>query len=100
MRMCGILKIALREDDPGTHVLKVAAEDVAGVLVQGKPIEPGQYSCSRDAWERFAPAVLARLQKTPKIDHNGHPVVDADGQPVMTLPPGATLDNIDPRILM
>lgn len=62
MRICGILKVALREDDPGAK-LRLTPEDVEGETVQGKPLEPGLYSCSRDAVEKFGPRVIARLKK-------------------------------------
>lgn len=97
-RICGILKLALREDDPGTK-LRVATEDVDGVLVQGKPIEPGLYFCSREAWEQIAPKVLGRLKRTPCVGHDGKPVLDAQGQPLMIAPADATLQSIDPRLL-
>lgn len=59
-RMCGVLKIALREDDPG-GMIRLAPEDVLGeVGADGKPIETGLYACSRDALERFGPRVIAR----------------------------------------
>ena len=101
MRVCSLLKIALREDDAGSAKLRLTAEDVAGETVAGKPIEPGLYGhfLSRDAFEKFAPRVIARLQKTPAVGHDGHPVVGADGKPAMVLPPDATLSNIDLRIL-
>lgn len=96
-RMCGILKLSLREDDPGTK-LRLAPEDVEGETVQGKPIEPGLYFCSQDAWDKFAPRVLERLKRTPRIHHDGKPVFDEDGRPVMTVPEDATLRSIDPRL--
>lgn len=97
-RMCGILKIALREDDPGTYKLRLAPEDVADETVGGKPIEPGLYACSYDAFEKFTPRMHARLQKTPRIGHDGKPVLDEKGEPVMMAPPGSTPRSIDPRL--
>ena len=97
-RMCGILQIPLREGESG-HILKVAEEDVKGDLVNGKPVEPGQYFCCEDAWVKYAPRAVDRLKKTPAIGNDGKPVLK-DGKPVMTLPIEAKLASIDPRLLM
>lgn len=94
---CGILKISLRRDDPGTK-LRLHPEDVVGETVQGQPIEPGLYQCGRDAWEKFTPRMLERLKKTPAIGHDGKPVLDAKGNPVMTVPADATVESVDPRV--
>ena len=81
-RMCGVLKIALREDDPG-QCLRLAAEDIAGeVGADGKPIEPGLYFAGQDAVDRFAPRVLARLKKAG------------------VLPESATLASVGYKLLM
>jgi hypothetical protein len=98
-RMCGILKIALREDDPGTKI-RLAPQDVEGETVQGKPLEPGLYFCGQDAWDKFAPRVLERLKRTPRIHHDGKPVTDANGDPAMFAAADATLSSIDPRLLV
>src|SRR5262245_34448971 len=100
-RMCGILKVALREDDPGAYI-RVAKEDVEGVLVQGKPIEPGLYFASREAIEQFGPRVIERLKRTPAVGHDGKPVFTDDTytERAMTLPASARLETVDPRILM
>lgn len=100
-RMCGILKVALREDDIG-HFMRVAAEDVAGETVQGRPIEPGLYFCSEDAVRRFGPCIVERLKKTPAIGHDGKPVFadETYSKRAMTLPADATLETIDKDMLM
>ena len=62
-RMCGVLKIALREDDPG-QCIRLAPEDVAGeTRPDGSAIEPGLYFAGADAVAKFAPLILARLKK-------------------------------------
>lgn len=97
-RMCGILRIALREDDPGCK-LRLHPEDVVGETARGQPIAPGLYSCSRDAFEKFGPRMLERLKQTPAIGHDGKPVFDEEGKPVMCAPAGTTLQTIPPTLL-
>ncbi len=97
-RLCGILKIALREDDPGAKI-RLAPQDVEGETVQGKLILPGLYFCGQDAWEKFAPRVLERLKKTPAVGHDGRPVYDDEGKPKMFIAADATLESIDPKLL-
>ncbi len=98
-RMCGILKIALREDDPG-QCIRLAAEDVEGESVQGKPIEPGLYFACREAVEKFGPKMVERLKRTPAVHHDGRPVPGADGKAAMFLPADATLATVSPKMLM
>lgn len=99
-RICGIDKRAVREDDPMT-VIRLAPEDIhEDDKVQGKQVTPGLYHVGEDAYQRFAPRVIARLKKTPAIGDDGKPVVDADGKPVMTLPESATIDNVGPHHLI
>lgn len=97
VRRCGILKLALREDDPG-HKLRLAPEDIRGHTVQGAPIEPGLYYCGQDAFDLFAPRVLERLKHTPVYADDGKPIFK-DGAPLTVAPPTATLQSIDRRLL-
>lgn len=99
-RMCGVLRIALREDDPGTKI-RLAAEDIRpDDTVGGNAIEPGLYFCGKDAWDKFAPRMLSRLKKTLAVGHDGKPILGADGKPAMYATAEATLQSIDPRLLM
>lgn len=99
-RMCGILKVALREDDPGVKI-RLAAEDVAGEAVQGKTIEPGLYFCSKEAYDKFAPRVIERLKRTPAVSHEGKPIFTDDTytKHAMALPEDATVANTSPQLL-
>lgn len=100
MRVCGIDKRAVREDDP-MYLIRLSAEDITPAdTVQGKPVTPGLYHAGEDAYQRFAPRVIERLKHTPAVGDNGHPVLDAQGQPVMTLPASASIDNVGPHHLM
>lgn len=101
MRICGVLKIALREDDPGTFI-RLAPEDVKGETVQGQSIQPGLYQCSRDAFEKFAPRVIERLKRTPALGHDGKPIFTNGTytERAMILPETATVENTPPRMLM
>ena len=98
-RMCGVQKIALREDDPG-RVIRLSAEDVGGDQVQGKVIEPGLYACGEDAYQKYGPKVVERLKRTPAVGHDGKPALGEDGRPKMFLPEGATLATVSPKMLM
>lgn len=100
VRMCSILQVPLRDDDPGTKI-RVAAEDVAGHLVKGKPIEPGLHFCSEEAYQEFAPRVIERLKKTEARGHDGKPVFTDDtfATRAMVLPETATVANTPRQML-
>jgi hypothetical protein len=100
MRVCGILGIPPREGEV-MFFLRLAPADVEGEPgPNGAPLKPGLYSCCKDAFIRFAPRVIARLQRTQAIDGDGRRVWTEDGKPVMVLPEGATLDTVAHNLLM
>jgi hypothetical protein len=81
--------------------LRLAPEDVVGEKNhKGEPITPGLYHCGEDAYLRLAPKVIERLKRTPMIGDDGLEVVGDDGEPRMTLPEDASVENVGPHSLM
>ncbi len=61
VKVCGLCRRALREDDTLPHHVRLAAMDIERGGAPGEDLQPGLYSACADCAERWRPFMYQRL---------------------------------------